>query len=110
MSSKLASQVLYLKGVGPHRAALLAERGIHTCEDLLGYLPFRYEDRMHFSTIRDIAFAHVPAGNAYTIRAKVVSGNTVRYAHGRTTIYHLLVQHSTGTLRCNFFHSGTTAR
>ncbi|HXN24448.1 MAG TPA: ATP-dependent DNA helicase RecG [Candidatus Dormibacteraeota bacterium] len=106
MSSKLAGEVLYLKGVGPHRAALLAERGIQTFEDLLGYLPFRYEDRIHFSTIRDITFGHVAAGNAYTIRAKVVSGNTVRYAHGRTIIYNLLVQDSTGALHCKFFHGG----
>lgn len=106
MPSKLASKVLYLKGVGPQRATLLAERGIYTFEDLLGYLPFRYEDRIHFSTIRDITAGHVPAGNAYTIRAKVATGNTVRYGHGRTVIYHLLVQDATGTLHCKFFHGG----
>ena len=41
-----------LKGVGPQRAELLAKRGIHTLKDLLGYLPFRYEDRIHFSQIK----------------------------------------------------------
>ncbi len=101
MPSKLSTEVLYLKGVGPQRAALLAERGIHTLEDLLGYLPFRYEDRIHFSTIREIA-----PGNTYTIRAKVASGSTVRYARGRNVIFHLLVQDPTGVLHCKFFHGG----
>jgi len=30
------------------RAELLGKRGIYTLEDLLNYLPFRYEDRIHF--------------------------------------------------------------
>ncbi|PYT43321.1 MAG: hypothetical protein DMG47_13660, partial [Acidobacteria bacterium] len=44
----LSTEVRMIKGVGPQRAELLAQRGIHTLEDLLGYLPFRYEDRIHF--------------------------------------------------------------
>ena len=44
-----------VKGVGPHRAELLAKRGLRTFEDLLGYLPFRYEDRIRFAKIREIA-------------------------------------------------------
>jgi ATP-dependent DNA helicase RecG len=101
MPSKLSTEVLYLKGVGPQRAALFAERAIHTLEDLLGYLPFRYEDRIHFSNIREIA-----PGNTYTIRAKVATGNTVHYRGGRNVMYHLLVQDPTGMLHCKFFHGG----
>jgi ATP-dependent DNA helicase RecG len=33
-----------LAGVGPKSAALLRELGIHTAQELLDYLPFRYED------------------------------------------------------------------
>ncbi|WP_230199168.1 ATP-dependent DNA helicase RecG [Risungbinella massiliensis] len=33
-----------LPGVGPQKKEYLAELGIHTVEDLLGYFPFRYED------------------------------------------------------------------
>jgi len=43
-----ATEVKYLKGVGPQRASVLASRGIETVGDLLNYLPFRYEDRVHF--------------------------------------------------------------
>ena len=41
MSITPSTEVMYLKGVGPRRAELLAKRGIRTFEDLLGYLPFR---------------------------------------------------------------------
>ena len=71
MGMSLSTEVRMIKGVGPQRAQLLAERGIYTLEDLLGYLPFRYEDRIHFSKVRDIQ----PNGT-YTIRARVMSGLT----------------------------------
>ena len=48
MVMNLSTEVRMIKGVGPQRAELLAERGIYTLEDLLAYLPFRYEDRIHF--------------------------------------------------------------
>jgi ATP-dependent DNA helicase RecG len=90
-----------IKGVGPQRAELLAQRGIYTLEDLLTYLPFRYEDRTRFSNIRDIQ----PNGT-YTIRARVMSGQAVRRMRGRDAIYHLLVQDDSGSLACKFFHGG----
>jgi ATP-dependent DNA helicase RecG len=42
---RLNSEVQYLKGVGPRRAAALAGIGIVTVHDLLNYLPRRYLDR-----------------------------------------------------------------
>ena len=54
MTMNLGTEVRMIKGVGPQRAELLAQRGIYTLEDLLGYLPFRYEDRIHFSKVKDI--------------------------------------------------------
>ena len=99
MAIVLSDGVRHLKGVGPQRAAVLAERGVLTVEDLLAYLPFRYEDRIRFSTIREIQ-----PGGVYTIRARVASGGTVRYMRGRDAIYHLLVQDATGSLHCKFFH------
>ena len=90
---------MYLKGVGPARAELLAKRGIRTFEDLLGYLPFRYEDRIRFAKIRDIA-----PGQTYTVQAEVLSGSLVRYTRARGGVYHLLVRDSSGSLSCKFFH------
>jgi len=101
MSISLRTNVQMVKGVGPQRAELLAQRGIYTLEDLLNYLPFRYEDRIHFSKIKDVQ----PNGT-YTLRARVMSGQAVRGMYGRDAIYHLLVQDDTGSLPCKFFHGG----
>jgi len=101
MSISLQTEVRMVKGVGPQRAELLAERGIYTLEDLLYYLPFRYEDRIHFSKIKDVQ----PHGT-YTLRASVMSGQLIRGMYGRDAIFHLLVQDDTGALPCKFFHGG----
>jgi len=103
MAMSLSSEVRMIKGVGPQRAGLLAERGIFTLEDFLSYLPFRYEDRIHFSKVKDIQ----PNGT-YTIRARVMSGQAIRTMRfRRDAIYHLLVQDEAGgLLPCKFFHGG----
>jgi ATP-dependent DNA helicase RecG len=101
MSISLQTEVRMVKGVGPQRAELLAKRGILSLEDLLNYLPFRYEDRIHFSRIKDVQ----PNG-VYTLRARVMSGQAVRGMYGRDAIYHLLVQDESGSLPCKFFHGG----
>src|SRR6267142_794611 len=102
MAMNLGTEVRMIKGVGPQRAELLAQRGIYTLEDLLGYLPFRYEDRIHFSNVKDIQ----PAGT-YTIRAKVMSGQAIPNKFAYNAIYHLLVQDAAGgLLPCKFFHGG----
>ncbi len=101
MSEGLQTDVRMIKGVGPQRAELLKKRGIHTLEDLLGYLPFRYENRIHFSQIKDVR----PNG-VFTLRVRVASGQAVRSMRGRDAIYHLLVQDDTGSLPCKFFHGG----
>jgi len=101
MTSGLQSPVQMIKGVGPQRAELLAKRGIHTLEDLLSYLPFRYEDRIRFSHVRD-----VKPNAVFTLRVTVASGQAIRTMRGRDAIYHLLVQDETGSLPCKFFHGG----
>ncbi len=101
MPDGLQTDVRMIKGVGPQRAELLAKRGIHTLEDLLGYLPFRYEDRLHFSQIKDVR-----PNAIYTLQVRVASGQAVRSMRGRDAIYHLLVQDDSGSLPCKFFHGG----
>src|ERR1700753_2547528 len=98
----LTTSVQMIKGVGPQRAELLAKRGIQTVEDLLLYLPFRYEDRIHFSNVKDIQ----PNG-VYTIRARVMSGQAIPNKFAHNAIYPLLVQDEAGgLLPCKFFHGG----
>src|SRR5262249_51596966 len=101
MGNGLQSPVQMIKGVGPQRAELLAKRGIHTLEDLLSYLPFRYEDRIKFSQIPQLK----PNG-VFALRGTAARGEAVRTMRGRDAIYHLLVQDETGSLPCKFFHGG----
>ncbi len=55
MASALNSEIKYLSGVGPKRAALLSsELGIETFGDLLHIYPFRYIDRTSITPIRDV--------------------------------------------------------
>ena len=106
MPISLDNSVKYLRGVGPHRAALLDERGLATVGDLLGYLPFRYEDRLRFTPI-----AEVIPGQVHTVHAEVTSGGggTVRFVRGRSPIFHLAVRDASGTLHARFFHGGYLA-
>jgi len=100
MTVALSNPVKYLRGVGPQRAAALEERGISTVGDLLGYLPFRYEDRIRFTKIAEI----IP-GQAHTILVEVANaGGTIRFARGRGGVFHIAVRDGSGTLYARFFH------
>jgi ATP-dependent DNA helicase RecG len=101
MTIALTNPVKYLRGVGPQRAATLEERGITTVGDLLGYLPFRYEDRIRFTPIAEI----IP-GQVHTILAEVSSGggSTVRFRRGRAGVFHVTVRDDSGSLHARFFH------
>ncbi len=64
------TNIQYLSGVGPKRAALLkSELGIETVEDLIFLYPFRYIDRNGITLIKDV----VPGPAQVQIRARVVS-------------------------------------
>jgi ATP-dependent DNA helicase RecG len=52
--AELHSEIQFLKGIGPRVAETLAAKGIHTLEDLLYYLPFRYEDRINPRSIEEL--------------------------------------------------------
>jgi ATP-dependent DNA helicase RecG len=51
----LSTPLTDVKGIGPARAAMLEAKGLHTVEDLLGYVPFRYEDRSNMKTVAQLA-------------------------------------------------------
>jgi ATP-dependent DNA helicase RecG len=94
-----ASEVKYLKGVGPARAEVLAARGIRTVEDLLYYTPFRYEDRTHITLIRDL----VP-GQTTTVLAEVLTCGLMRTRKG-VYIYDLAARDASGMIRCKWFNA-----
>lgn len=94
-----SSPVTSLKGLGPHRAALLAERGITTVGHLLTYLPFRYEDRIHFTRI-----AELTPGLVATVKAEVENSSLVRFRGRSNAMFHLHVKDGSGKLAVRFFH------
>ncbi|HEV2298481.1 MAG TPA: ATP-dependent DNA helicase RecG [Candidatus Acidoferrales bacterium] len=99
MALTLETPLVYLKGVGPQRSTILAERGLTTVADLLSYLPFRYEDRIRFTPIAEL----VP-GQASTVRAEVESSSLVRFVRRRGAMFHLRVKDASGQLAVRFFH------
>lgn len=64
----LQTPLMYVKGVGPARAAMLEAKGLSTVADLLSYPPFRYEDRSNVKSIRQLA-----PGEMATVVAEVSS-------------------------------------
>ena len=74
--SALESEIQYLPGVGPRRAALLkSELGVGTFGDLLRLYPFRYVDRSSITPISeirpDMAYVQIRAA---VIRTEVIGG------------------------------------
>ncbi len=55
----LATQLQYLKGVGPERARLLARKGLTTVEEALFFLPIRHEDRTRLTSLRSLQVGQV---------------------------------------------------
>ncbi len=91
--------IVYLKGVGPSKAKVLAaELGIHTCGDLLEYFPFRHIDRSQQSTI-----ASLQDENQYVVLRGTVSNmqtvSTGRYRERLTVDFN----DGTGTLQLVWF-------
>src|ERR1017187_1390819 len=69
----LTTPLTNVKGIGPARAAMLAAKGLTTVEDLLGYVPFRYEDRSNMKPIAQLAPGEMATVIA-TVRAVKMSG------------------------------------
>ncbi len=103
----LASEVKFLKGVGPARAQTLASRSIITIEDLLYYTPFRYEDRKRLARVCDL----IP-GQMATVLVRVISCGPVRTRRG-LYLYELAAADASGAppggtgnlIRCTWFNA-----
>ncbi len=66
-------------GIGPRYSELLGKLGIFTHEDLLHYVPRRYEDRRH---LKPLATAEV--GETMTVRGKIHAAKSMRWRGGRS--------------------------
>jgi ATP-dependent DNA helicase RecG len=95
---QLSTSVKYVKGVGPKLAELLAAKGIQTLDDLLHYLPFRYEDRLNPRGI-----AELRAGEMATVIAEVRTSGLFRTR--RMPIFQMTAGQGRTRLKCIWFNA-----
>jgi len=90
--------VQYVKGIGPKLAELLAAKDIQTLDDLLHYLPFRYEDRLNPRGI-----AELRTGEMATVIAEVRTSGLFRTR--RMPIFQMTAGQGRTRLKCIWFNA-----
>ncbi|RUR08813.1 ATP-dependent DNA helicase RecG [Legionella sp. km772] len=85
-----------LTGVGPALAAKLMKCGLHTIQDLLFHLPYRYQDRTRITPIHDLR------PNDWAVIAGRVCKTEVKY--GKRMMLYCYVEDATGIIKLRFFH------
>ena len=91
--------VQFLKGIGPRRSETLAAHGIRTVADLLGYVPFRYEDRTQFRPIQSLQ-----EGEWALIRGEVFDVGGFDTRRRGFSVFEMLVKDGKGNVRVKFFN------
>jgi len=94
--AELQTEVQYLKGIGPRLAETLAGKGIHNLQDLLYYLPFRYEDRINPRTIEQLQ-----PGEMASVIAEVRGSGLMRTR--RLPIFEMTAGQGRTKLKCLWF-------
>ena len=89
---------MYVRGVGPRVAELLAAKGIQTAEDLLYHLPFRYEDRQNPRSLDELK-----PGEMASVIAEVRGSVLLRTR--KMPIFELTVGQGRHALKCIWFHA-----
>lgn len=93
----LETPVRYFKGVGPKRGEDLARLGLRTVEDVLYYLPSRYEDRSKFTRIRDLKI-----GEPQAVKGEIISVST-RLAKSGIPMFQIAITDRTGFVHAVWF-------
>jgi ATP-dependent DNA helicase RecG len=98
---KLSQPVQFLKGVGPKIAELLGKKNISTIEDLLFFLPRRYEDRRSIKSIAQLQF-----GARETFIGTVLSTDIKKYR--RVRVFEIRAADESGIIKAVWFHGAHT--
>jgi len=88
---------MYVRGVGPRVAEMLALKGIQTAEDLLYHLPFRYEDRQNPRSLDELK-----PGEMASVIAEVRGSILLRTR--KAPIFELTVGQGRLALKCIWFN------
>ena len=95
---ELSTSVQYVKGIGPRLAEVLGAKGIRTVDDLLHYLPFRYEDRLNPRGISELR-----VGEMATVIAEVRTSGLFRTR--RMPIFQMTAGQGRNRLKCIWFNA-----
>src|SRR6266581_3587107 len=98
----LNDSIQYLKGVGPRRAAVLAEHGLKTVRDLLYYFPYNYIDLRKVEKIGNLRQS-MDSGNWITVIGTVRSFALVGRAPKQRFV--VVLGDDSGTVQLIFFRS-----
>ncbi|VAV83871.1 ATP-dependent DNA helicase RecG [hydrothermal vent metagenome] len=96
-NKSLQGPLQYVKGIGPKLGERLAKKGLTTIEDVLYFLPIRYEDRSLLTTIRDLT-----VGSRGGAIGEVMVSGEVRY--GRRRGFEVVISDGTGILKLKWFN------
>ena len=88
---------MYVRGVGPRVAEMLAAKDIQTAEDLLYHLPFRYEDRQNPRSLDELQ-----TGEMASVIAEVRGSILLRTR--KAPIFELTVGQGRLALKCIWFN------
>ncbi len=89
---------MYVRGVGPQVAQILAAKGIETAGDLLYHLPFRYEDRQNPRGIDELQ-----AGETASVIAEVRGAALLRTR--KMPLFELTIGQGRRALKCIWFNA-----
>ncbi len=89
---------MYVRGVGPRVAEMLAAKGILTAEDLLYHLPFRYEDRQNPRSLDELK-----PGEMASVIAEVRGAALLRTK--RMPLFELTLGQGRLALKCIWFNA-----
>ncbi len=88
---------MYVRGVGPRVAEMLAAKDIQTAEDLLYHLPFRYEDRQNPRSLDELK-----PGEMASVIAEVRGAALLRTR--RMPIFEMTLGQGRLALKCMWFN------
>jgi ATP-dependent DNA helicase RecG len=88
---------MYVRGVGPKVAEMLAPKGILTAEDLLYHLPFRYEDRQNPRSLDELK-----PGETASVIAEVRGSMLLRTR--KAPIFELTIGQGRLAMKCIWFN------
>ena len=98
----LATELMYIKGVGPARAAAMEAKGLFTVQDLLAYSPLRYEDRTNVKPIKSLA-----PGEMATVMANVRSARMASFRRRDLGLFEATFEDGSGSrLTARWFRGG----